>query len=267
MIQPINIRTVRAFGISLLLLGSLAVGGCACTGDSNLRDLGDLLCCSHRPHVRRATSRDPCVSFHPTCWRTWSEYCGGLPPGGEMPFGAATEGAGMEMPPAGHSANLEVVPTPPQEPRVINLPPPPQDAPAGLKRLAVPPLPQDDLRAPSPDKTNALPTEDAKTGQPHALQGTTLGQGIAGNDSRSRESDDLEGARELVALRRSVAPLAPRALLPRVPADPSQADEKPRGEEAAFLQFSHCTLLDYSTDDNPGVSSVAMFFGRESLDR
>jgi len=265
-----NIRTVRALGISLLLLGSLAVGGCACTGNSDLRDLGALLGCSHRPPVRRAaTPCDPCYGFHPTCWHAWPECCAGLPPGGGKPLGAGAGGAGTEAPPAGRAADLEVVPTPPQEPRAINLPPPPREGPSEVKEPAAPPLPEDGLKAPLPDKTDTPPEKDAKTGEPHALQGAKPRQGMARHDSRVLEGGDLEGAKELVALRQLISPPASRASLPGVPAAASLADEKPpRGEEAVFPRFSYYeTLLDYSGDEDPGiVSSVAMYFGRDSLD-
>ena len=154
-------RTVRALGISLLLLVSLAAGGCACLGDAGLSDLCGLLSCSHRPQGRRTAPCDPCYGFHPTCWHTWPEYCAGLPPGGTQ----ATA----------RPADLETLPTPPQEPHVNNLPPPPA-GPSAAKELATPPLPDDGPKAPLPDNPNT-PKEDAKKAEPQAREGAELRPG------------------------------------------------------------------------------------------
>ena len=262
-----NNRTVRAFGISWLFLGSLVLGGCAyMDGLKSLATPGDLISCRPQQHVHRATPCDPCYGFHPTCWHTWSEYCEeGLPPGEARPLNVATEGAGPDAPSAGRPADWEVLPTPPQEPRVIRLPPPPQEWPSTGKEPAAPPLPEDDLKAPLPGKTDALPKEDAKSGEPHARQGAKLRPGMACNDHRSRESGDLT---ELVALRRSISPPAPRASLRAISADASLAEGRPpRGEEAIFPRSSYYEAsLDNSASDDPGVSAVALFLGRDLID-
>ncbi len=185
------------------------------------------------------TPCDPCYGFHPTCWHSWSEYCAGLPPGGA--------GAGTNASPSG----LELVPTPAQEPRVLNLPPPPQEGPSAAKLRAAPPLPEDSLQAPMPDKPDAPPKEDAKTDQPHALRGAALRRGTVASVRQVPESGDVAGSRELAALRRSISPPAPRASLPGVPGGASLADaRRPRDTGGA----------------DPDVRGVAAFFGWNGVD-
>ena len=191
--QHINIRTVPALGICLLLL--CCVGGCAYRdGLKSLSDPGSLLSCAH-PIARAA--RDPVrpvLRFPP---HVLARLAGGLR-GQSAPVGTAHGhprgrrgrrrlGYSSGGPSAGvahrvrrfdrirhaltsfivmpNHANLqaafpdedvEVVPTPKEEPRVNNLPPPPQEEPTPTANKRDVPLPQKELpKAPLPDDIKA----------------------------------------------------------------------------------------------------------------
>ena len=275
MTQPTRVRTVPALGL-LLLLGSLGLGGCACTDNGDLRDLGALLCCSHEPHQRCerrvAVPCDPCYGFHPTQWHAWPEYCPGLSPGGARPAGTAMAGAGT-LPQ--EPANMEVVPTP-QEPQVINLPPPPE-ARMPVRASPLPPLPEEGSTpaaekgpAPLPDKGNDHREskdrkESGQKGEPQAQHWVKPRPATVGSDTHRPAAGDVANAKELVALRDSVSPPSPRTSLAVIAPSPRATDAEPRHWQEAVVSWFTCDelLWDHSLDVEPRLGSVAVSVGQK----
>jgi hypothetical protein len=108
-----------------------------------------------------------------------------------IPGEDAGEG-GPDTAAAGRSTDAEVVPTPKEQPRVINLPPPPQEPTPEVNKPDVP-SPQKDLPiAPLPDDIKAPRDESTQTREPHALRWAKSVAAAARTDNPSPQSNDDE---------------------------------------------------------------------------